>query len=211
MFVACFAIDALTIMSLSAIATNGTVKGGGTYYLTSRSLGPEFGGAVGVIYYLGTAFNTGMNAVGLVSVLDHNIGLKTGEWVNWLPESWAWSYLWATCLLIACTLLCLLGTHFVIKAYNILSIVVFISVLSIPISVFFVQPFESPNHTIKFTGPSLDTFKSNLLPHFIDDADGSSRYEGETWQTVFGVLFPATSGIFGYSTATFTALQCSSH
>ena len=40
-----------TAISLSAIATNGKIKKGGTYYLVSRSLGPEFGGSIGVFYY----------------------------------------------------------------------------------------------------------------------------------------------------------------
>ena len=38
----------LTALSLSAIATNGKMKRGGSYYLVSRSLGPEAGGSVGV-------------------------------------------------------------------------------------------------------------------------------------------------------------------
>jgi amino acid transporter len=43
-------VTVLTSLSMSAICTNGEVKGGGTYYLISRSLGPEFGGASGLIF-----------------------------------------------------------------------------------------------------------------------------------------------------------------
>jgi potassium/chloride transporter 9 len=42
MLVAGYAINLLTTMSISAIATNGTVRGGGAYYLISRSLGQSF-------------------------------------------------------------------------------------------------------------------------------------------------------------------------
>ena len=43
-------VTILTSLSMSAICRNGEVKGGGTYYLISRSLGPEFGGAIGLIF-----------------------------------------------------------------------------------------------------------------------------------------------------------------
>lgn len=45
-------VAVLTSISLSAIATNIEVKGGGDYYLISRTLGMEFGGAIGIVLYL---------------------------------------------------------------------------------------------------------------------------------------------------------------
>jgi len=45
-------LSILTTFSLSAISTNIRVKGGGDYYLISRTLGLEFGGAIGIVLFL---------------------------------------------------------------------------------------------------------------------------------------------------------------
>ena len=51
-----------TVLSLSALSSNGKLKGGGAYYLISRALGPELGGAIGLIFY-------GANVAGCVVYL----------------------------------------------------------------------------------------------------------------------------------------------
>ena len=58
-----------TSISLSAIATNGVVSGGGSYFMIGRALGPEFGGAVGLLFYLGTTVASSMYIVGAVEIL----------------------------------------------------------------------------------------------------------------------------------------------
>ena len=47
----------LTAISMSAIATNTPVKAGGAYYLISRTMGPQFGSAIGLALYLAQALS----------------------------------------------------------------------------------------------------------------------------------------------------------
>lgn len=57
-------ITSLTAVSLAAIATNTRVKGGGAYYLISRSLGVEFGGGIALMFYLAQAVSVAMYVLG---------------------------------------------------------------------------------------------------------------------------------------------------
>uniref|UniRef100_UPI0037E96654 solute carrier family 12 member 7-like isoform X2 n=1 Tax=Semicossyphus pulcher TaxID=241346 RepID=UPI0037E96654 len=65
----CCICTLLTAISMSAIATNGVVPAGGSYYMISRSLGPEFGGAVGLCFYLGTTFAGSLYILGTIEIL----------------------------------------------------------------------------------------------------------------------------------------------
>jgi len=57
-------ISILTSISISAIATNIKVKGGGDYYLISRTLGPEFGGAIGMVLFLAQSVSIAFYCIG---------------------------------------------------------------------------------------------------------------------------------------------------
>ncbi|MGD2029177.1 MAG: amino acid permease [Desulfobacterales bacterium] len=71
------AISILTSISISAIATNIKVKGGGDYYLISRTLGPEFGGAIGMVLFLAQSVSIGFYCIGfgeaMTVLLPHSI------------------------------------------------------------------------------------------------------------------------------------------
>ena len=61
-------ITLLTTLSLSSIATNTRVQGGGAYFLISRSLGVEFGGAIGVVFFLAQAISVAMYVLSLIHI-----------------------------------------------------------------------------------------------------------------------------------------------
>lgn len=64
-------ITFLTALSISAIATDRRVRTGGAYYMISRSLGIEAGGAVGIPLYIALALSVALYTVGFAeSVVD---------------------------------------------------------------------------------------------------------------------------------------------
>ena len=64
------AISFLTGLSLSAIATSMDVKAGGNYYLISRSLGLEIGGAIGIPLYLSQAISVAFYIIGFTEAMS---------------------------------------------------------------------------------------------------------------------------------------------
>ncbi|XP_032139831.1 solute carrier family 12 member 3 isoform X2 [Sapajus apella] len=62
-------VTSITGLSISAISTNGKVKSGGTYFLISRSLGPELGGSIGLIFAFANAVGVAMHTVGFAETV----------------------------------------------------------------------------------------------------------------------------------------------
>lgn len=76
-------VSVLTSISLAAIATNIDVKGGGDYYMISRTLGFEFGGAIGIVLFLAQSVSIAFYAVGFGEATTAIAGLEQ----SWAPQA----------------------------------------------------------------------------------------------------------------------------
>lgn len=196
-----YVIDILTVLSVSAISTNGTVKGGGAYYMISRSLGPEFGGAIGIIFFIGQILNSSLNVVGFIEPLLSNFNRIDGVIMTVLPDSYLWQVIYLTILLALCTGVAMVGSSLVSKTALWLFMILTLSTLSIPVSAIFAPPgypLPAPHESLKYTGICWETIRENLWPHFTSGAAGSMQPSGvpETFKNLFGIFFPATAGIY---------------
>lgn len=77
------AVVVLTSISLAAIATNLEIRGGGDYYMISRTLGVDFGGAIGIVLFLAQSVSIAFYAVGF----GEAVALATGLTSTWIPQA----------------------------------------------------------------------------------------------------------------------------
>ncbi|XP_072547966.1 solute carrier family 12 member 7-like isoform X1 [Salminus brasiliensis] len=130
----CCACTLLTAISMSAIATNGVVPAGGAYYIISRSLGPEFGGAVGLCFYLGTTFAGSMYILGTIEILLMYIVPDGALFVDKANEPVAQlnnMRVYGTCCLALMTLMVFVGVKYVNKLALVFLSCVILSIMAI--------------------------------------------------------------------------------
>lgn len=142
-------------------------------------------------------FSSGLNLVGFFEPLISNFGAATGNIDNIIPEGKEYAFFYSSCLLILCIGISLVGASLFSRSGSVLFVILTLSIISIPLSVLVVNPFTDPKHgDAAYTGFSLHTLSNNLLPKFTSGAAGSQIKTKETFQNMFGIFFPATSGIF---------------
>ncbi|XP_048018937.1 solute carrier family 12 member 7 isoform X4 [Megalobrama amblycephala] len=127
----CCSCTMLTAISMSAIATNGVVPAGGSYYMISRALGPEFGGAVGLCFYLGTTFAGSMYILGTMEIFLTYI-MPTANLFKEDPNGMQNNMrIYGTCCLAIMTLVVFVGVKYVNKLALIFLSCVVLSIMAI--------------------------------------------------------------------------------
>ncbi|CAD6197682.1 unnamed protein product [Caenorhabditis auriculariae] len=174
-------VTTVTALSTCAICTNGDVKGGGAYFLISRSLGPEFGGSIGIIFSVANAVGAAMYVVGFAETV-RDVLLEYGFTIIDGAE-------WDVRIIGFATALVLMAVVFIGTEFESKMQMGLLCILLLSIANYVVGSFLPPNEMMMrrgVTGYSWSTATENFFPAFRD---------GEDFFSVFAVYFPAATGI----------------
>uniref|UniRef100_A0A8B9FAV2 Solute carrier family 12 member 9 n=1 Tax=Amazona collaria TaxID=241587 RepID=A0A8B9FAV2_9PSIT len=207
MFAVAYFIIGMTVLSVCAIATNGALDAGGAYYMISRALGPEFGGSIGIMFFLANVCGSALYVLGLVEALVDSFGIPlVGTGIHVLPQSYWYELLYGTVLLALCLLVCLVGASIYAKATFLIFLIVAGVLGTILVSFFAVRPLGVPIHVPhlngsstengNFTGFSLATLQDNLGGGYGVDYTTGQRM---SFSSVFAVMFNGCTGIMAGS------------
>ncbi|XP_076356128.1 solute carrier family 12 member 2-like isoform X2 [Tachypleus tridentatus] len=169
-------------MSMSAICTNGEVKGGGSFFLISRTLGPAFGGSIGIIFSFANCVAVAMHIVGAAETVRdllkmNNVGIVEN------PSGTNDVRIVGIILLFLMTSITSIGMAFENKAQIFLLIILLTALMD-----YYVGACLNPTleQTAKgFVGWNLTVGTENFGPDF----------RGVDFFTVFAVFFPSVTGI----------------
>ncbi|XP_042241653.1 solute carrier family 12 member 9-like isoform X2 [Homarus americanus] len=209
-----YGILLFTVLSICAISTNGAVEGGGAYYMISRTLGPEFGGAIGALFFFANIFSSALYTTGCVEGLVDNFG-ESGRIAQFLQEGRWYSFAYGSAINFFNLLICLIGAGLFAKLTIVIFAVVLFCIgsviLSFPINNFEIEvqipaanPRVNSTHQLNgtYTGFSLSTLEDNFYLPDTTSRDYTSC-SGDDYDTctvvtfamTFGVLFSGVTGI----------------
>ncbi|VAI21213.1 unnamed protein product [Triticum turgidum subsp. durum] len=215
----CGACTFLTGLSLSAIATNGAMKGGGPYYLIGRALGPEVGVSIGLCFFLGNAVAGSMYVLGAVEtfldavpsagLFQESVTVVNNTLIN--GTATAGTATISTPSLhdlqvygvIVTILLCFIvfgGVKIINKVAPAFLIPVLFSLLCIYLGVFIAPRHNAPKG---ITGLRLTSLRDNWGSEYqrtnnagVPDPNGSIYWD---FNALVGLFFPAVTGIMAGS------------
>ncbi|XP_055597931.1 solute carrier family 12 member 9 isoform X2 [Uranotaenia lowii] len=204
-FIIAYVILLFTVSSVCAISTNGAVEGGGVYFMISRTLGPEFGGSIGTLFFLANVVGCGLAISGCAEGIIQNFHSTDGH-TEGIPDGRWWRFLYCSSINTLMLLVVLIGAEMFAKTSMMILGVVVVCLLSTYISFLSMSDISVPipeentlvqNATNRvfgnYSGLSLTTLMENLYAHY--GRDYTSHGNEVNFAVVFGVLFSGVTGI----------------
>ncbi|XP_067905704.1 solute carrier family 12 member 3 isoform X2 [Heterodontus francisci] len=174
-------VTSITGLSISAISTNGKVKSGGTYFLISRSLGPELGGSIGLIFAFANAVAVSMHTVGFAETVRDLLVDYNATIVDPINDIRIIGVITVTMLLG----ISLAGMEWEAKAQVGFFFVIMVSLANYIVGT--IIPASKEKQAKGFFNYKADIFTQNFLPNW--------RGEDASFFGMFSIFFPSATGI----------------
>lgn len=179
-------VTTITALSMSAISTNGIIKGGGTYYMISRSLGPEFGGSIGLIFSLANAVACAMYVVGFCESM---IDLLKSFGVTIVDGGLTDMRIIGSVTIFLLLLIVVIGMEWEAKAQFGLLVILLAAIADFMVGTF-VGPKSDLDKAKGFVGYNATILRINTWDEFRTD-----KGVPHDFFSVFAIFFPAATGI----------------
>lgn len=166
-----------TALSLSALATNMKVGGGGAYFIISRSLGLETGAAIGVPLFFAQAFGISFYMAGFAEALCDFFRSDAPFVLNFIPPIAAPEVVVGVVCLFVIAVVAYFSADLALKSQFLIMAVIFLSLLF-----FFLGSTPEGVNDPGVVSEGLSFFKS------------ANHFPEKFWY-VFSVFFPAVTGI----------------
>ncbi|NWZ07202.1 S12A3 protein, partial [Agelaius phoeniceus] len=175
-------VTTITGLSISAISTNGKVKSGrGTYFLISRSLGPELGGSIGLIFAFANAVAVAMHTVGFAETVRDLLQEHNSLIVDPTNDIRIIGVITVTVLLG----ISLAGMEWEAKAQILFFLVILVSFINYLVGT--VIPATAEKQAKGFFSYRADIFAQNFVPNW--------RGPEGSFFGLFSIFFPSATGI----------------
>lgn len=164
-------VAVVTVMSGIGVCECCRVSNGGVYSMISTVLGGRVGGTVGLLYVFGQCVAGALYVTGFSESIAQVLGLQS---------------VWAVRGISVAVLLGLLGINLAGVKWIIRLQLVLLAILALSTLDFVIGTFSHLDPEHGFVGYSEELLRKNTLPDYTT---------GETFFTVFGVFFPAATGV----------------
>nr|XP_027791803.1 solute carrier family 12 member 8 isoform X2 [Marmota flaviventris] len=161
----------VTVLSGIGIGEQVGMGSGGVYSMISSVLGGQMGGTIGLLYVFGQCVAGAMYITGFAESISDLLGLRN---------------IWAVRGISVAVLLALLGINLAGVKWIIRFQLLLLFLLAVSTLDFVVGSFTHLDPEHGFVGYSPELLQNNTLPDYSP---------GETFFTVFGVFFPAATGV----------------